>query len=473
MSKEEQEALDTVWRVFDNAKPATRLLMMDGILQRACLPHLSYISNSISCLTRIDFISALPSEVSLRIFNYLDAMSLCHSATVSRRWRSVADDDAIWYRMCTQHIDRKCTTCGWGLPLMHSAVKNNTDAICGQKRTCPPSDSKDDAYNKHQRKRFKRPWKDIYAERLVVERNWRNADCIQKDLVGHTDGVTAMYYDESKSLLITGGFDFTLRAWNTDDGRCIGVMQGHSRCIRGIQFDDTKIISCSMDRTLRIWSMKDLSCMRVVHGHNDGVVCLHFTDKLLASGSVDGAIRLTNLAANSTKTLTGHNDWVNRVLILPCKARLLSCSDDATIRLWDIHSSETIRIFNGHHGPVQCLKFITPHHDDFSDCKIISGSLDHTVKVWNYESAEVITTLFGHAEGVWCVDADSLRVVSGSHDNTLKVWDTESGKCMYTVQGHSSAVNCCIMTDTKLLSGDQNGIVTIRDFLHGVTFSSS
>ncbi len=43
------------------------------------------------------------------------------------------------------------------------------------------------------------------------------------------------------------------------------------------------------------------------------------------------------------------------------------------------------------------------------------------VKIWDLQTGACIKTLFGHTEGVWCVDADSLRFISGSHDKKVLV----------------------------------------------------
>ncbi|KAI8929342.1 WD40-repeat-containing domain protein [Entophlyctis helioformis] len=482
LAPQERMVIQNIWDLYDAAGAHLRELLVDGILHQSCLPQLSYISNSLAPLTRVDFIGALPTEISFQILRYLDGKSLCHCAQVSKRWRCVADDDSIWYRMCTQHIDKKCNKCGWGLPLMHTSQRRpapqhavaSVDAprqlITAAAPSVEPANASHDQSASQQRKKYRRPWKEVYAERLIVERNWRSANYSVRDLTGHKDGIMTLYYDDCMSLLITGGYDHTLRAWNVQTGECLGIMKGHTRCVRGVQFDDAKIISCSMDRTLRIWSMRDFSCVRVIEGHTDGVVCLHFTDKILASGSVDGAIRVHNLATCVTTTLHGHTDWINKVLILPCKRRILSCSDDMTMRLWDIETRQTLRTFSGHVAPVQSLQLILPRHHiediEEEELKIVTGSLDHTVKIWDFKTGQTIRTLFGHVEGVWCVDADLLRVVSGSHDHTLKVWDIESGKCLYTIEGNSGSVNCCRLSDTKLISGDDNGIIKVRDFRH-------
>ncbi|EGF81006.1 hypothetical protein BATDEDRAFT_1302, partial [Batrachochytrium dendrobatidis JAM81] len=468
LSESEQQLVRNIWQQMDSASPALREIIIGGILHKSCLPQLSYISAAIKPLTKVDFIAALPTEISFRVLRYLDGQSLCHCAQVSRRWRIVSDDDAIWHRMCTQHIDRKCTKCGWGLPLIPSVTTNRSTLASEtplmnapldvQTSVTPSIESAFHSVNQSAQSQH-RPWKHAFAERLIVEQNWRRTNYTSRTLQGHRGGVLALWYDDCTSRLVTGGYDSTLRAWNVETGECLAIMTGHTRCVRGVQFDNSKIISCSMDRTLRIWSTETFECLRVVVGHNDGVVCLHFTETILASGSADGVIRVTKLAANKTSNLSGHTDWVNKVMILPCRQRLLSCSDDMTIRLWNIESGDTLLVYAGHVAPVQCFQLIFPRYSKeikLEDIRVVTGSLDHTIKIWNFATGQTLRTLFGHIEGVWCVDVNSLRVVSGSHDHTLKVWDIESEKCMYTIEGHLGSVNCCWLTDTKLISGDEN-----------------
>src|SRR5450432_1949133 len=107
-----------VWSLFSAAPAKHRNLMLQGILTQCCFPQLSYLSSAVRDLIRIDFITALPAEVSYKILCYLDTASLCKAAQVSQRWRALAYDDVVWHKMCEQHIDRKCTKCGWGLPLL-------------------------------------------------------------------------------------------------------------------------------------------------------------------------------------------------------------------------------------------------------------------------------------------------------------------------------------------------------------------
>ena len=75
-----------------------------------------------------------------------------------------------------------------------------------------------------------------------------------------------------------------------------------------------------------------------------------------------------------------------------------------------------------------------------------------------------LRTLFGHVEGVWSVDADTLRIASASHDRTVKVWDRDTGQCQNTLVGHRAAVTCVALGDDKIVSGGDDGAVRVWRF---------
>lgn len=239
----------------------------------------------------------------------------------------------------------------------------------------------------------------------------------------------SIHYDPDTRIVVTGSWDCDLRAWNVDSGECLAVMKGHTRCVRGVQMDDSKIISCSMDRTLRLWNLKTFECVRVISGHNDGVICLHFDDKsnicllnlVLASGAVDGIIRVWNLSRGCSFTLIGHRAQINKVRILPCKTQLLSVSTDTTLKLWDIQSQSALKVFSGHKGAVLSLSLLKHSHALGGGRQAVTCSADHTVKRWDLQSGKCVTTLFGHEDAVTDVSVCTLRLISGSQDKSVKV----------------------------------------------------
>jgi F-box/WD-40 domain protein MET30 len=230
----------------------------------------------------------------------------------------------------------------------------------------------------------------------------------------------ATHFYEDSRIVATGSLDCDIRLWNVDTCELVTVMKGHTGCVRGIQLDSSKLISCSMDRTIRIWCMKTFECVRVISGHTAGVVCLEFNGMILASGAVDGIIRVWDLARGCSFTLSGHSGQINKVKILPCKTQVLSGSSDNSLRLWDISSQSVLRVFNDHKGPVTSIVLFKHNHEKVREA--VSASSDHTIKIWDLDTGKCTKTLFGHTETVTDICANSFRIVSSSQDSSVKVY---------------------------------------------------
>ena len=411
LSQSDQQAISHVWSLFSAAPAKHRNLMLQGILTQCCFPQLSLISANVRDLIKIDFLSALPAELGFKILCYLDTTSLCKAAQVSQRWRSLADDDVVWHRMCEQHIDRKCTKCGWGLPLLErkrlriekrqiqlratgKGLNEWSPAITpiaedeDERATLPLEQSDDEATSGSGKKRpassyslasperpkrqcstrslsiepqnddtnsyfapKRRPWKDIYKDRFKVGTAWKYGRCSTKVFKGHTNGVMCLQFDDN--VLMTGSYDSTAKVWDVNTGEELRTLSGHTSGIRCLQFDDTKLMTGSLDGTLRLWNWRTGACLRVFHAHNEGIISLNFSGNYVASGSMDKTIRVWDSEAKQTYLLRGHTDWINSVKIDEPSRTLFSASDDLTVRLWDLDSRQCIKVFEGHVGQIQ------------------------------------------------------------------------------------------------------------------------
>ncbi|KIL69523.1 hypothetical protein M378DRAFT_183963 [Amanita muscaria Koide BX008] len=538
LPEEERQIVNSVWSNFSSSSHPRRALILQGLLTLCCFSQLSQLSEQLNHMNRIDPLAILPREVALKILGYLDAISLCRAAQVTRRWKALADDDVLWRGICEQHIGQKCKKCGWGLPLLEknrSYRLRSTSPFDPASSPSPQASSSkrvgDDAIGPPSRpaKRQRctpehpdlvaplasessvttsvtRPWKDVYSERMTVERNWRRGRCTVRILKGHTDGVMCLQFNENLShpafpILITGSCDRTVRVWNLETGAELHCLKGHTRAVRCLQFDEAKLITGSMDNTIKVWDWRRGQCIRTLAGHSDGVVCLNFDSNVLASGSVDSTIRVWNFRSGGSFTLRGHSDWVNAVQLwdsgseavspnesasspsqIDTGKMLFSASDDGTIKLWDLNLRTCVRQFTGHVGQVQSIKLL--HVEECGDGSqegasngwqlagssdrrlplLISGSLDNTIKIWDIESGKALRTFFGHIEGVWTVACDKLRLVSGSHDKTIKVWSRDEGRCTTTLVGHQAAVSCIVVGEDKIVSGGDDADIRIWSF---------
>ena len=82
-----------------------------------------------------------------------------------------------------------------------------------------------------------RPWKQLYAERCIVEKNWRRGKYKNMELIGHLGSITTLQYDDKRNLLVSGSTDKTARIWETKTQTCIAILEGHTLAIRALQFD--------------------------------------------------------------------------------------------------------------------------------------------------------------------------------------------------------------------------------------------
>ena len=70
--------------------------------------------------------------------------------------------------------------------------------------------------------------------------------------------------------------------------------------------------------------------------------------------------------------------------------------------------------------------------------RIVSGSDDQTVRVWDAASGAELLVLRGHEGPVYAAafSPDGARIVSGSGDGTVRVWDAASGAEQLVLRGH-------------------------------------
>lgn len=122
--------------------------------------------NSIS---RVDFISLLPAELSIQILAHLDHHALVNTFLVSRSWAHVSGSQHIWREA---FIREKSKTYAMSQPVPLGAGLG-----------LPPFKPDND-------------WKDLYRIRQQLEHNWREGKAEPVYLNGHLDSIYCVQFDE-------------------------------------------------------------------------------------------------------------------------------------------------------------------------------------------------------------------------------------------------------------------------------------
>ncbi|KAH8176483.1 WD domain, g-beta repeat domain-containing protein [Sarocladium implicatum] len=496
----DQQAITHVWSVFSAAPSKHRDLMLQGIITQCCFPQLSTVAREVQEQLKIDFLGTLPTELSYKILTYLDTFSLCKAAQVSRRWRDLADDDVVWHRMCEQHIDRKCTTCGWGLPLLerkklaawsrhqrvaHSNHKHRVTDVTEEPSESTTSDSnkrqmvaRDDSPAKRPKlasssqscsqlegERKFRPWKAVYRDRFKVGFNWKTGRCSIKTFKGHENGVTCLQFDHN--IMATGSYDTTVKIWDIETGECLRTLRGHTGAVRTLQFDESKLISGSFDKTIKIWNWHTGECLSTLQCHTDGVLSVYFDGCTLASGSVDNQVKIFSFDTKQTFTLRGHSDWVNHVRIDSPSRTIFSASDDLTVKMWDLDSKQCIKTFEGHVGQVQQVLLMP---EDFEPDEAPGADNADAASVRSDRSVTpaavepLVNERVSYGPGFAADEERPLPpryMLTGGLDNTIRLWDIATGKCLRSMFGHVEGVWGLAGDTLRVVSGANDSMTKI------------
>jgi len=231
--------------------------------------------------------------------------------------------------------------------------------------------------------------------------------------------------------------------------RLRGVLKGHDGWVTSIATPEVRrdreynsgleqmIVSASRDRSVIQWHL--------VRGDED-----------------------PNEYGRAYRRLRGHSHFTQDVILSRDGQYALSGSWDRSLRLWDLNTSRTSRLFAGHTGDVLSVAFSPDNR------QIVSGARDRSIKLWNTLGECKCTIEDAHNDWVSSVKFSpnpmSPTVVSTGWDKVVKVWSlTKTFKFQANLLGHTAYVNSVsISPDGSLCAtGGKDGTVMLWDLNAG------
>ncbi|KAJ9475971.1 Cell division control protein 4 [Pseudozyma hubeiensis] len=87
---------------------SARFKLVSELADLFSVRELAHLSSVITPRLKVDFLSALPIEVSLNVLSFIDdPKTLARASCVSRFWRSLVNDEHTWKVMCLKHKYRR------------------------------------------------------------------------------------------------------------------------------------------------------------------------------------------------------------------------------------------------------------------------------------------------------------------------------------------------------------------------------
>ncbi|CCA75681.1 hypothetical protein PIIN_09671 [Serendipita indica DSM 11827] len=303
-------------------------------------------------------------------------------------------------------------------------------------------------------------------------------------LQGHQSAVTAVGFSPDGSSIVSGSKDTTIRLWDTETGQPLGEpFRGHQQGVTAVEFspDGSRIVSASHDATIWLWNPDSGQPLgEPLPGHQGPVYAVGFSPdgSQIVSGSFDGTIRLWDADTGQPlgETYRAHSMPIESVGFLPDGLRIVFSEWGETIRLWNVDTGQPLgeplqghegwpvgEPIRGHRKPVTSIRF-SP-----DGSRIVSGSEDHTLRLWNAHTGQSLgKPLQGHEEWVQAVDfsPDGLRIVSGSDDKTVRLWDVHTGQLLREpLQGHQDSVHAVRFSPdgSRIVSGSLDKTIRLWD----------
>jgi WD40 repeat protein len=179
-----------------------------------------------------------------------------------------------------------------------------------------------------------------------------------------------------------------------------------------------------------------------------------------SSGRWVGSAR-EHAAVPAAVSLMGHAGPVGGGLWL-ADGRILSWSEDQTLRVWDGVSGALLGVLRGHAGAVKGASVL-------ADGRVLSWSEDGSLRLWDLEGLAQVARLDGHTRGIEGVLVlPGGRLLSWSGDHTMRLWALDTGAELARLLGHQDVITGVAATpDGRILSWSLDNTVRIWDGLTG------
>jgi len=380
-----------------------------SLLETLPRARLAHIRRRIEPLLQLDIVGLLPNELALEVLSRLPWQSLLKCFLVSRRWYALSNDSSLWKRLC------RLRGCDWKQP-----ARSYTIALPSYSLSSEWSGDADD------------------------------------EGMGDEEDVTLMGQDHDSGFV---SMDV--------DNTTIGTTPAASSIFASI-FSNVFAAPQTTNRHLLPGSRRSApAALPTLSTLQPNYKLLHQTYTRLHNRFLCASYRLSTLqtrpAGSTAVTAAPNSPHTNMIYCLQLYTypktgiqTLFTGSKDSSIREWNIHTSQVIRIVQGVHSS-SVLSLCVDRG------LLASAGGDRRVGLWDLNRNELFGSIQDHTDSVLSVRFDERRLVSCSKDRTLRTYLFPRLTLHLVLEGHRAAVNAVVISDNMIISASGDRSMRIWD----------
>jgi WD40 repeat protein len=256
--------------------------------------------------------------------------------------------------------------------------------------------------------------------------------------------VQSAAFGPNAKRIVTGSADKTVTLWNVDTGGEIVSYKTNTENIPVVLYDsELQYIAYADGNNIEILNTRTASLEKTLSGHSKNITCMAFSPdgRYLVSGSEDATVKVWNIAGPGTGaefSMEGLHKWtVESVAFSGDGRQLFSFSSDRTV-LFDYGEKNVLFTIENNRAAYAVL--------NPDSTRIITGfysrGSEALFAVYDAQNGAELSRIVKNNEAVYSagINPAGNTVAAASGDNTVKVWDLFEGKMRTLLRGHTDPV---------------------------------
>ncbi len=234
-------------------------------------------------------------------------------------------------------------------------------------------------------------------------------------------GAWRVAFSPDGATLLAADYQGDIRLWRVSDGGLIDTIGRHDNLITDLAVspDGQTVAVVDLSAQVRLWRIADRVLLNTLDSNSTGwleSVAYSPDGRWLAYGGSDDRIRLWQTDGSTLQTLTGHRNRIFDLAFTSDSQRLISSSNDSSLRIWSIMSQESPQILSTEGRGLSSLA-IAPDGQ-----RIAAGSREGLIRLW--QNGTLQQSFQAHEGEVQRLifAGNSEQLVSLGDDNRINQW---------------------------------------------------